>query len=180
MDTKVKLDLSQIDSFSDFANTLAHEVGGHGVDALNPNAGIGSQLNYISSGLHGSNDNTYRLEPGEVNAWRTGNIVGAAYKPANPIERDMVFVNPLFEKGSRVIDAKTYKPVLYEKNKEGLLQLIQDFYDNKVALQYNYTEDIRENFSNISNMLGPYGLRIFKSDSGHYTIATDQVMKSMM
>jgi hypothetical protein len=180
IDSSVKIDLSKLDSFSDFANTLAHEVGGHGVNALNSNAGMGSQMRYISGGLSGSDNNAYRLEPEEVIAWRTGNAVGATYKPANPIEIGDVLAKPITGQGAHIIDASSHNPIEYERTKQGISKLTEDLYNNKVVLMFDYSEDIRENLSNITDMLRRSGLRIFRASSGHYAITTEQVMKSMM
>lgn len=180
INSTVQIDLDQIDSFSDFANTLAHEVGGHGVNTLNPNAGIGSQMRYISGGLSGSDYDAYRLEPEEIIAWRTGNAVGATYKPTNPIEIGDVLAKPITGQGAHVIDASSHSQIVYERTKQGVSKLTEDLYNNKVVLMFDYSEDIRENFSDINNMLRRSGLRIFRTNSGYYAITTEQVMKSMM
>ena len=180
-ESRVDIDLDQLDSFPDFINTLSHEVGGHGVDALNPDAGaLGSDIMNKTSRLHGSDSyDTYRAGAREVSAWRIGEVVEDAFRSQNPIDINNFLAKPLMNKGAHIIDATTYKTVSYEATAEGLRKLIPDVYSGKAALVFDYSDDILENLKDITNMLENQGLKIFRTDAGHYTIGTEQVINSM-
>ena len=68
VDSQTELDLDQLEDFSDFMNVISHEVGGHGVNKLNPNAGaLGTQMKPIGSTLKTADApyEIYRIKPEE-------------------------------------------------------------------------------------------------------------------
>ncbi len=83
VDSQTELDLDQLEDFSDFMNVISHEVGGHGVNKLNPNAGaLGTQMKPIGSTLKTADApyEIYRIKPEEQSAWRVGDAVEESLK----------------------------------------------------------------------------------------------------
>ncbi len=184
--TEVELDLSQIgDNFSEFMNTLSHEVGGHGVSILNPNAGaLGSQLEVATVDLDGVGRNTdgisyYRLEPEEQSAWRIGDLVQEMYRPENPLKSfEDVIIKSINGDGARIIEPFSFNLQKYAHN--DLVNLGTDLLEGKVAIELDRTDEIAENLGQISEMLKPLGLKIGTFDSRTFTIGTSEALQTMM
>ena len=68
----MEFDPNKLNSFDDFVNTVTHEIGGHGIEKLNPNVtAVGAQRLDAGRGMISDKFNLYRLE-----AKRKGNTIG--------------------------------------------------------------------------------------------------------
>ncbi len=72
---QMNFDPNKLETFEDFADTIAHEIGGHGIDELAPNKNaLGAQLYRVSDDayLNGAHVEYYRRNPLEKQAFKIG------------------------------------------------------------------------------------------------------------
>lgn len=175
--TDVRIDPQQKLGFSDFMDTLAHEIGGHSVDFSNPNAGaLGSQFVHENWGMNYTNANSYVMSPDEQSGFRIGNAVGAAYKSANPLP-DM---NSVFTKFDDVLDGTGIHVASTQD------EAIKGVLEGKFALVFrNLSNDISENLSDIEKTLNKFSqdegiyLSVCRNADGSYLIGNHGICLSI-
>ncbi len=71
----MEFDPNKLNSFDDFVNTVTHEIGGHGIEKLNPNVtAVGAQRLDAGRGMISDKFNLYRLEATEQSAYKVGDV----------------------------------------------------------------------------------------------------------
>lgn len=85
---KTRIDFDKQQNYESFIGTLAHENGGHAIDALNPNANaLGAQLYDATKDLYGASYDAYRATPTEQTAFRIGDVASVvnSYEDYNDV-----------------------------------------------------------------------------------------------
>ena len=69
----MKLDPDKLPTFEDFTKTIAHEIGGHGLEKLAPNkSSLGAQVSDVGRGVISEDYYYYRIKPTEKEAYKIG------------------------------------------------------------------------------------------------------------
>ena len=85
--TRMELDPNKLESFDDFVRTVSHEIGGHAVEQFNPNlTAVGAQRAHVGTGMIADDYELYRMEATEQSAYKVGDAVQQAFKPASVLD----------------------------------------------------------------------------------------------